>query len=47
LHPVRIVRHPGIKANPFMLNGMNNAKNDIEKVFNESINNILNEIANI
>jgi len=44
-HPVRLVRHPGTRANPFFENGLESARTDIEDIFAKSVEDILKFIA--
>lgn len=37
LHPVRRVRHPGIKANPFMERAADGSRQDVEKIFQKYV----------
>lgn len=45
LHPVRSVNHPGTKANPFMQNGLNNAKEKVNDTFKKEVDKILSILA--
>lgn len=41
LHPVKKVRHPGIKANPFVDRTFGQIKSPVERIFHQTINNII------
>jgi hypothetical protein len=43
-HPVKMVRHPGTKANPYFDRAIDNATPEIEKTFNNVIDRVINEI---
>ena len=47
LHPVKVVHHPGSKANPFMAIGLENAKGDVEAEFQKQTDLALEEIGKI
>jgi len=40
-HPVRLVKHPGIKANPYVERTFKRIKQPVENVFNKQISNII------
>jgi len=44
-HPVKLVRHPGTKANPFMKRGAERSEIGVQGLFSKAINNIVKEIA--
>ena len=44
-HPVKSVRHPGTKANPFMERGAEKSEPQIQDIFQRAINNSLRQIA--
>lgn len=46
MHPVKSVRHPGYKGNPFMKIGLDNSRVEVNKTFDVEIQNILNKLAN-
>lgn len=44
-HPVRSVRHPGTRANPFMKRGAEKAEGQVQAIFQRAINNIAKKLA--
>jgi len=44
-HPVKMVRHPGTKANPFMKRGAERAEGKVQVTFQTAINNIATQLA--
>ena len=44
-HPVKLVHHPGTKANPFMKRGAERSEVGVQGLFSKAINNIVREIA--
>lgn len=44
-HPVRMVHHPGIRANPFLKRAIDRNEPTIDKFFKEAVDNTLEEIA--
>lgn len=45
-HPVRSVRHPGTKPNPFMEKILSNAAPEINKMFADALDSVTKKIAN-
>lgn len=43
-HPVKMVRHPGIKANPFIERTVDKVDSPINKIFGNSIDKIINKL---
>ena len=44
-HPVKSVRHPGTKANPFMKRGAEKAEGQVQAIFQRAINNVVTKLA--
>lgn len=44
-HPVKMVHHPGTKANPFMKIGAERAEGKVQAMFQRAINNITAQLA--
>lgn len=44
-HPVRSVRHPGIKKNPFMEKGLEKSLKQVDAIFKNEVDKILTKIA--
>jgi len=44
-HPVKMVHHPGTKANPFMKRGAEKAEGKVQAIFQRAINNIARQLA--
>ena len=44
-HPVKLVRHPGTKANPFMKRGAERSEIGVQGLFSKAIDNIVKQIA--
>ena len=44
LHPVRLVHHPGILANPFVERTFGQIKSPVQRIFKKTINRIINNI---
>lgn|SRR3990167_1151960 len=44
-HPMRAVRHPGTKANPFLRKAIEQSEKNIDKFFEQAVENTLNTIA--
>lgn len=47
LHPVKLVHHPGTKANPFMQIGLDNSREKVNAAFQKEIDKTLDIIAKI
>lgn len=43
-HPMRLVRHPGIKANPYLQRAVDDSQEQIDKFFVKAVQNALNVI---
>lgn len=44
-HPVRVVNHPGIRANPFLRRAVENSQTQTDAMFEEAVQNTLNTVA--
>jgi len=44
-HPVKSVRHPGTKANPFMKRGAERSEGQVRAIFQRAINNVTKQLA--
>jgi len=44
-HPVKSVRHPGNKANPFMRRGAKIAEGQVQMIFQKAINNVTKQLS--
>lgn len=44
-HPVKSVRHPGTKANPFMKKGAEKSEGQVQAIFQKAINNVTKKLA--
>lgn len=44
-HPVRMVRHPGTKANPFVQKTYEEVKPYVDTIFTKALNNIVKDLA--
>jgi len=44
-HPVKSVKHPGTRANPFMKRGAERAEGQVQAMFQVAINNIAKQLA--
>ena len=44
-HPVKLVHHPGTKANPFMKRGAERSKLGVQGLFTKAIDNIVKQIS--
>lgn len=44
-HPVKLVRHPGTKANPFMKRGIKKSEREVSTIFQKALNNITTQLA--
>lgn len=44
-HPVKMVRHPGTKANPFMKRGAEKSEGQVRLVFQRAINNVTKQLS--
>lgn len=44
-HPVKSVRHPGTRANPFMKRGAEKSEGQVQAIFQKAINNVTKKMA--
>jgi len=44
-HPVKSVRHPGTRANPFMKKGAEKSEGQVQLSFQKAVNNVVNHLA--
>lgn len=44
-HPVKSVRHPGIRPNPFMKRGAEKSERQVQVIFQKAVNNITKKLA--
>lgn len=44
-HPVKSVRHPGTKANPFMRRGAEKSERKVQSIFQRAVNNVVNKLS--
>jgi len=45
LHPVKVVHHPGTKANPFIERTVDIVRNPVDKIFKLAIDQVVNKLA--
>lgn len=45
-HPVRVVHHPGIKANPFLKNAVEDNDSQIDKFFVKAVKDTMTQVGN-
>ena len=43
-HPVKVVHHPGTKANPFMKRATEKSRGGVQRIFQKAINRIINNL---
>ncbi len=44
-HPVKSVRHPGTRANPFMKRGAEKSEGQVQAIFQKAVNNVTKKLA--
>jgi hypothetical protein len=44
MHPVKKVRHPGYRGNPFMVRGAKNAQGKVNKTFSKALDKIISQL---
>jgi len=44
-HPVKSVKHPGTKANPFMKRGVERAEGQVQTIFQKAVDNVAKQLS--